>query len=118
MHKQLMMVSAFVVFTYGSITWGIFPIDRTISWEGHLFGSISGILVAYSYRKDGPQPTPYYWPEEEIDLEAIANQELLEEQNAAQMQVNLQNDKPSLDPFQIVYHYKESEQSKTRESKD
>jgi membrane associated rhomboid family serine protease len=117
-HKQLMMVSAFVVFTYGSITWGIFPIDRTMSWEGHLFGSISGILVAYSYRKDGPQPIPYQWPEEEIDLEAIANQELLEEQNTAQIQVDLQNDKPSLDPFQIVYHFKESNVSKPSETKE
>ncbi len=117
-HKQLMMVSAFVVFTYGSITWGIFPIDRTMSWEGHLFGSISGILVAYSYRKEGPQPLEYQWPEEEIDLEAIANQELLEEQNRIQMELEIQNDKPSLDPFQIVYHYKVSEDSKPTDTKD
>ncbi len=122
-HKQLMMVSAFVVFTYGSITWGIFPIDRTMSWEGHLFGSISGILVAYSYRKDGPQPIAYQWPVEERDLEAEYNEQLelekrIEEQTALQMQVDIQNDKPSLDPFQIVYHYKESEESKPTEPKE
>ena len=75
-HKQLMMVSAFVVFSYGSITWGIFPLDRTISWEGHLFGSISGILVAYSYRHDGPQPVKYEWTEDEIDLEAEYQRQL------------------------------------------
>ena len=79
-HKQLMMVSAFVVFMYGSITHGIFPFDTKISWEGHLFGAISGILVAFNYRKDGPQKVEYQWPEEEIDLEAIANAQLLEEQ--------------------------------------
>lgn len=74
-HKQLMVVSALVVFLYGSISWGIFPFDPSISWEGHLFGAISGVLVAYNYRKDGPQPTEYQWPDEEIDLEALAKEE-------------------------------------------
>ncbi len=78
-HKQLMVVSAMVVFMYGSITWGIFPLDRTMSWEGHLFGAISGLLVAYSYRKEGPQPQTYQWPEEELDLEAIYQEQLRQE---------------------------------------
>ena len=117
-HSQLMMVSAFVVFMYGSITYGIFPFDRKISWEGHLFGALSGILVAFSYRKDGPQPVAYQWPEEEIDLEAIANQELLEEQNAEELIRAIQNNKPSLDPFQIVYHYKKNDEINPTELKD
>ena len=117
-HKQLMMVSAFVVFIYGSITYGIFPFDRKISWEGHLFGALSGVLVAFSFRKDGPQPILYEWPEEEIDLEAIANQELLEEQNAEELIRAIQNNKPSLDPFQIVYHYKKNDESNSTELKD
>lgn len=116
-HKQLMMVSAFVVFMYGSITHGIFPFDTRVSWEGHLFGAISGVLVAYNYRKDGPQQIAYQWPEEEIDLEAIANQQLLEEQQAEEILRQMQNDKPSLDPFQIVYHYRESEENKPPEIK-
>lgn len=117
-HKQLMMVSAFVVFMYGSITHGIFPFDTKISWEGHLFGAISGILVAFNYRKDGPQKVEYQWPEEEIDLEAIANAQLQEEQEELERLRDLQNNKPSLDPFQIVYHYKESDESKPTETKE
>ncbi len=97
-HKQLMMVSAFVVFTYGSITWGIFPVDRAISWEGHLFGAISGILVAYSYRKEGPQPLVYQWPEEEIDLEAIYNHEIEEQNNPVPEDKNPQS-------FHITYTF-------------
>lgn len=50
-----MVVSTLVVFLYGSIIWGIFPIQEEISWEGHLFGAIAGIIVAYNYRKEGPQ---------------------------------------------------------------
>ena len=119
-HKQLMMVSAFVVFMYGSITHGIFPFDTRVSWEGHLFGALSGILVAYSYRKDGPQPVTYQWPEpeEEIDLEALANQQLLEDKIRAEFERDMQNNKPSLDPFQIVYHFKESNESKPSENKE
>lgn len=117
-HKQLMMVSGFVVFMYGSITYGIFPFDRNVSWEGHLFGALSGILVAFSYRKEGPQPIIYKWPEEEIDLEALANEEFLKEQNPEEINIDLQNDKLSLDPFQIVYHYKKTEESNPSKAKD
>jgi membrane associated rhomboid family serine protease len=119
-HKQLMMVSAFVVFMYGSITHGIFPFDTKISWEGHLFGAISGVFVAYSYRKDGPQPIEYQWPkpEEEIDLEAIANQQLFEEPREAEMLRGVQNNKSSLDSFHFVYHYKESEDSASQKEKE
>lgn len=66
-HLRLMVVSALVVFLYGSIMWGIFPLKTEISWEGHLFGALAGILVAYNYRKEGPQPRVYVWDEEEDD---------------------------------------------------
>ncbi|MGZ3901739.1 MAG: rhomboid family intramembrane serine protease, partial [Bacteroidia bacterium] len=45
-HLSLMVVSALVVFLYGSIMWGIFPLKSEISWEGHLFGALAGVLVA------------------------------------------------------------------------
>jgi membrane associated rhomboid family serine protease len=32
--------------TYGSVLWGILPSMPGISWEGHLFGFLSGILAA------------------------------------------------------------------------
>ena len=119
-HKQLMMVSAFVVFMYGSITHGIFPFDTRVSWEGHLFGAISGVLVAYSYKKEGPQAVVHQWPEEERDLEAEYNQQLFEQQQQAEFEKMMmeQNNKPSLDPFHIVYHYRESEENKLPENKE
>ena len=70
-HLRLMVVSALVVFLYGSIMWGIFPLKSEISWEGHLFGALAGVLVAYNYRKEGPQRRIYYWGEEEEDNEEI-----------------------------------------------
>lgn len=64
-HLRLMVVSALVVFLYGSIMWGVFPLKTEISWEGHLFGALAGILVAFNYRKEGPQRRVYHWEEEE-----------------------------------------------------
>lgn len=71
-HLQLMVVSALVLFLYGSILWGIFPLKTEISWEGHLFGALAGVLVAFNYRKEGPQRRVYQWEEEETDETEIA----------------------------------------------
>lgn len=109
-HKQLMMVSAFVVFMYGSITYGMFPFDVKVSWEGHLFGALSGALVAFSYRKEGPQAIEHVWPEEERDLEAEYNKQVEEERN----QINLDNQNQSVN---IVYHYKPENSNKSETNK-
>ena len=62
---KLMALSLLVVFLYGSMVWGIFPIDYRISFEAHLFGSIAGLLLAIYFRKEGPQREEYEWEEEE-----------------------------------------------------
>lgn len=66
-HKPLMVISALVLFLYGSMMWGIFPLMPDISWEAHLFGAISGLMVAYNYRKEGPQREEYHWENEDDD---------------------------------------------------
>ena len=41
------ILTAFLtLFLYGSIIWGVLPTQSFISWEGHLFGMLSGILAA------------------------------------------------------------------------
>jgi membrane associated rhomboid family serine protease len=72
-HLRLMVVSALVVFLYGSIMWGVFPFKNEISWEGHLFGAIAGLLVAFNYRKEGPQKQEHKWEEDEEDFEDDIN---------------------------------------------
>ncbi|MBD2579032.1 rhomboid family intramembrane serine protease [Oscillatoria sp. FACHB-1406] len=39
-------LSVVVFFFYRSIIWGVLPSDPRISWQGHLFGFIGGILAA------------------------------------------------------------------------
>lgn len=97
---QLMVVSALVVFLYGSIMWGIFPLKQEISWEGHLFGAIAGLLVAFNYRKEGPQRKRYDW-ENDSDVEEYENDEVSDNVNEDL------TDLPSEDQFQIRYHYRE-----------
>jgi hypothetical protein len=68
-HLKLMALSMLVIFLYGSLVWGIFPIDEKVSWEGHLFGLLAGMTVAFVYRKQGPQKPKYSWDfvdEEEV----------------------------------------------------
>lgn len=35
---------------YGSIIWGVLPGQRGVSWEGHLFGAVSGVVAAIVLR--------------------------------------------------------------------
>ena len=60
-----MAISLTIVFLYGSMIWGIFPIRPNVSWEGHLFGGLAGLFLAYYYRKIGLQKPVYDWEDEE-----------------------------------------------------
>ena len=64
-NKNLISLSFSVVFLYGSLVWGIFPIDVQISFEGHLWGFVAGTILAIYFRKQGTQKTQPYWPEED-----------------------------------------------------
>jgi len=45
-------ISLLVVFIYGSLIWGILPIDYSLSWEGHLSGFLAGITLAFFYKNE------------------------------------------------------------------
>ena len=38
--------SLLVAFLYGGIIFGVLPTNQTISWQGHLFGFLGGVLAA------------------------------------------------------------------------
>jgi len=58
-NKRQIATSLIIAFSYGSMAWGIFPIEERISWEGHLFGAISGIIMAVYFRKKYYSPDKY-----------------------------------------------------------
>lgn len=41
-----LVIASFTLFYYGGLILGILPIDSFVSWEGHLFGLLAGILSA------------------------------------------------------------------------
>ena len=69
-NSKLAAVSLIIIFLYGSMIWGILPTKEPISWEGHLSGFVSGILLAFFYKDEGPQRKKYQWEIDE-ELESI-----------------------------------------------
>ncbi|MBK7711436.1 MAG: rhomboid family intramembrane serine protease [Bacteroidales bacterium] len=76
-HFRLIALSLLIVFLYGSMVWGLFPgVYKNVSWESHMLGFFSGILLALWYRKEGPQAPEYNWisdTDEEIDEKVDEN---------------------------------------------
>ena len=69
-HSSLQAISLFVTFVYGSMIWGVLPAGERVSWEGHLTGLITGIALAFIYRKKGVQQPKYqYEIEKELGIE-------------------------------------------------
>ncbi len=54
-NKSLMAISLLTVFLYGSLIWGIFPLEKQVSWEGHLMSMVWGIILALFYKKYIPR---------------------------------------------------------------
>ncbi|HET6244592.1 MAG: rhomboid family intramembrane serine protease [Bacteroidetes bacterium] len=106
-HIPLMVLSLLVTFLYGSLVWGIFPISHRVSFEGHLTGSIAGMILAYIYRKEGPQRKKYEWQQENDEEDDIPDDE-----NAYWRKIqpeehkNENNTSPGQSQGDVHYHYK------------
>lgn len=48
--------SILVAVLYGGIIWGVLPGQPGISWEGHLFGFLGGVLAARLLSRPRPRP--------------------------------------------------------------
>jgi membrane associated rhomboid family serine protease len=120
--KPLQGISLFVAFLYGSMIWGIFPMEERVSWEGHLGGFMTGIVLAFIYRKKGPQrPKFQYEIEKEMGIEppdlegqwkaAVEQYEL--ELRLKEQEKLAQNEQNSTSPIEVVYHFKKKEENES-----
>jgi membrane associated rhomboid family serine protease len=65
---RLIALSLLVVFLYGSMLWGMLPdFYRNVSWESHMLGFFSGIVLSIWFRNEGPQRPVYEWMEEDVE---------------------------------------------------
>lgn len=94
-NSSLISISFLVAFIYGSLIWGILPWDYKVSWEGHFWGLLVGLILAFLYRKKGPQAKKYSWDVEDADEE---NEE----------EVNISNEN-STESYKVEYHFKPKE---------
>ena len=105
-YYRLVALSLLVVFLYGGMIWYIFPIQDEISWEGHLGGALSGLLLAFALRADIPVTKKYAWEKEDYREEADpfmrhfdADGNFIEDPDKGESQAE--------PPLQFRYHYRE-----------
>lgn len=111
-HYRLVALSMLIVFLYGSLIWGVFPFDWKISWESHLFGGISGLLIAIHFRKEKVViPRKYSWDYDGDDLSALENRfgEKYWENNARNTGSELESESKKTMSIQYFYKKKEPE---------
>ncbi|CAM2008600.1 rhomboid family intramembrane serine protease [Acanthopleuribacter pedis] len=58
-------VALITALLFGGSVWGMLPGQPGISWEGHLFGAISGLLLALRQPKPEPPPAEKRAPPED-----------------------------------------------------
>jgi membrane associated rhomboid family serine protease len=63
--RRAVAASLLVVFMYGSLAWGVLPIQPGVSWETHLSAAAIGVLLALVLRRlDIPPRKRYAWEDE------------------------------------------------------
>lgn len=68
-----MAISLIIVFMYGSMVWGMFPMNNNVSWEGHLSGFIVGIVLAFIYRPVMPVDESLVFSDFDDDCDCTEN---------------------------------------------
>ncbi len=68
--RRAIAASLLVFFLYGSMVWGVFPIQPGVSWETHLAAALIGLALAIALRRlDLPPLKRYAWEDEKDEDE-------------------------------------------------
>ncbi|MCZ2443089.1 MAG: rhomboid family intramembrane serine protease [Flavobacteriales bacterium] len=66
---RLIAIALLVVFLYGSLFWGIFPMQPDISWEAHATGALAGLIAGWYFKQALPKREKYLWELEDENEE-------------------------------------------------
>lgn len=80
-NARLLAFTLLTVFLYGSMVWGLMPLQPDVSFESHISGALAGIVWAVLFKSYLPKRETYSW-ETEADEE--------ETHETASMQPDLQ----------------------------
>ena len=104
-YYRLIALSLAIVFIYGSMLWYIFPIEEGISWEGHLSGFLTGLLLATFIKTEVPKPTKYQWERDDFNEEEDEFLKHFDENGNFIEKANPINE----EEIKVIYHIKKSE---------
>jgi len=104
-HYRLIALSLIVVFIYGSLLWYIFPVTDGISWEGHLGGFVTGLLLAIFIKAKIPMPKKFDWEKADFKEE---DDPFLRHFDADGNFIEIQPEEavPKYDSVKVTYIYK------------
>ncbi len=108
-HFRLVALSLLVVFIYGGLLWYIFPIREEISWEGHLAGFITGLLLAVVLKTALPPVQKFAWEKEGFKEEEDDFMKHFDEDGNF---IESREEPADEDALKIRYHYKRSPKDK------
>jgi membrane associated rhomboid family serine protease len=106
---RLIALSLGVVFYYGSMIWYVFPIKDGVSWEGHLAGGITGLLLAVILKLQLTREKKYPWQEVSFDEKKDPFMSHFDDTGKF-IPNRFEPDDPIGFEYGIVYHYKKSEE--------
>ena len=87
-NPRLMAITLLIAFLYGGLIWGIMPDfypEKNISFESHFWGLVVGAVLAFYYRKLGPQKKKYDWEYEEEEENAFYESQNSNENNSIEI---------------------------------
>lgn len=58
--RRAVAASLLVILLYGSLAWGVLPVQSGVSWETHLSGAVLGVLSALALRRLDVAPRKQY----------------------------------------------------------
>lgn len=114
-YYRLMALSFAVVLLYGGMIWYVFPdVDKTISWEGHLAGLITGFAFALLFKTpDYKKEIRYEWEKPDFNPEQDLFMKHFDENgnfvNTPESEEEFLEEEIENKPSSIIYHFKEND---------